>query len=144
MVVALAAGFAVLGLGRGDDPVRKPARAPLPPDQRFRSRPDLRPPAMEVTALRDDTAPGLVFLAPKRRSGQRGPAILDERGRLLWFKPSAAGVVADDFRVQRYRGEPVLTWWEGKTNDRGYGQGTWVLADRSYREIARVRAGKGE
>ncbi len=99
---------------------------------------------MEVTALRDGTAPGLVFLAPKRRSGQRGPAILDERGRLLWFKPSAAGVVADDFRVQRYRGEPVLTWWEGKTNDRGYGHGTWVLADRSYREIARVRAGKGE
>ena len=26
------------------------------------------------------------------------------------------GVIANDFRVQRYRGKPVLTWWEGKTN----------------------------
>ena len=50
------------------------------------------------------------------------------------------GILADDFRVQTYRGQPVLTWWEGKTNPRGYGQGTWVIADTSYREIARVKA----
>ena len=50
------------------------------------------------------------------------------------------GILADDFRVQTYRGQPVLTWWEGKTTPRGYGQGTWVIADTSYREIARVKA----
>ena len=33
------------------------------------------------------------------------------------------GILADDFRVQTYRGQPVLTWWEGKTNPRGYGAG---------------------
>ena len=81
-----------------------------------------------------------MFLAPKRTSGQRGVAILDERGEYVYFKPMAAGTIADDFRVQTYRGQPVLTWWEGKTNHRGYGQGEWVIADRSYREIARVRA----
>jgi hypothetical protein len=52
-------------------------------------------------------------------------------------------LIANDLRVQRYRGRPVLTWWEGRTNNRGYGKGTWVIADTSYREIARVRAGNG-
>ncbi len=38
----------------------------------------------------------------------------------------------------------MLTWWEGKTvPDRGYGSGTWVIADHSYEEIARVKAGNG-
>jgi hypothetical protein len=69
--------------------------------------------------------------------------ILDNRGRLQWFKPMPDGIVANDFRVQRYKGKPVLTWWEGKTGDKGYGEGSWVIADSSYREITRVRAGNG-
>lgn len=69
--------------------------------------------------------------------------ILDGRGRLVWFHPLPRGTTANDFKLQRYRGEPVLTWWEGRMNARGYGQGEWVIADRSYREIARVRAGNG-
>jgi hypothetical protein len=142
LVAALAVGGAVLAITRGE-PERAPAKAKLPPDQTFRSRPDLKPPAMTVEAARPGAAPGLVFFSPKRRSGQSGPAIVDERGALVFFQPSPAGLVADDFRVQEYRGEPVLTWWEGKTSDRGIGQGTWVIADDSYREIARVRAGNG-
>ena len=50
------------------------------------------------------------------------------------------GVIADDFRVQRYKGEPVLTWWEGKTGDKGYGEGSWVIADQLLpRDRARAR-----
>jgi hypothetical protein len=45
-----------------------------------------------------------------------------------------------DFKVQRYRGEPVLTWWEGKVVG-GHGFGEYVILDGSYREIRRVRAG---
>ena len=143
MVVAtLAVTFAVLGRG-GTEPEPAPATPPLPPDQRFLSRPDLRPPEMTVATLRDGIAPGKVLFAPKRRPGQRGPAILDERGQLVWWHPVRGDLVANDLRVQRYRGKPVLTWWEGRTNDRGYGDGTWVIADTSYREIARVRAGNG-
>ncbi len=143
MVVAtLAVSFAVLGRG-GTETEPAPAAPPLPPDQQFHSRPDLRPPEMTVATLRDGTAPGKVLLAPKRRPGQRGAAILDERGRLVWWRPMRGDLVANDLRVQRYRGRPVLTWWEGRTNDRGYGAGTWVIADTSYREIARVRAGNG-
>ena len=84
-----------------------------------------------------------LLLAPKRRGGQSGPAILDDGGRLLWFQPMRDGLVANDFRVQTYKKQPVLTWWEGKTGEKGYGEGSWVIADQSYREIARVRAGNG-
>jgi hypothetical protein len=48
---------------------------------------------------------------------------------------------AMDFKVQRYRGEPVLTWWEGVHN--GYGEGEYLILDSSYRELTRVRAGNG-
>jgi arylsulfotransferase ASST len=46
-----------------------------------------------------------------------------------------------DFKVQRYRGELVLTWWEGVHT--GYGQGENVIADGSYREVTRVQAANG-
>ncbi|HEX6024424.1 MAG TPA: arylsulfotransferase family protein [Solirubrobacter sp.] len=144
--VAVAAMFAVafIVLGRGgtetDPATAEPA---LPPDQQFHSRPDLRPPQMTVETLRGQTAPGKLLLAPKRRPGQRGVAILDERGTLVWWRPMRGDLIANDLRVQRFRGRPVLTWWEGRTNDRGYGKGSWVIADTSYREIARVRAGNG-
>jgi hypothetical protein len=46
-----------------------------------------------------------------------------------------------DFKVQRYRGEPVLTFWEGV--HASYGQGEYVILDSSYQEIGRVRAGNG-
>jgi hypothetical protein len=65
--------------------------------------------------------------------------IVDEDGQLVWFRP-APGEERDimDFKVQRYKGEPVLTWWEGLHTS--YGQGEYVIADRSYRELTRVRA----
>jgi hypothetical protein len=143
VVVAAAGAAAVFVLARDGDDERAPARPAKLTDQRFRSRADLSPPGMRVATAVPGTAPGLIFMAPKRRTGQSGPAILDERGRLVWFHPMEKGVVADDFRVQRYRDEPVLTWWEGKTSDRGIGQGEWVIADQAYEEITRVRAGDG-
>jgi len=35
----------------------------------------------------------------------------------------------------------VLTWWVGHHG--GYGQGEYVIADRAYNEITRVRGGNG-
>src|SRR3712207_9316102 len=40
-----------------------------------------------------------------------------------------------------YRGEPVITWWEGVHN--GWGDGEYVIFDGSYQEVGRVRAGNG-
>ncbi len=47
-----------------------------------------------------------------------------------------------NFRVQSYRGSPVLTWWEGEI-ELGHGVGEYVIADASYRTIRRVQAAGG-
>ncbi len=128
-------------------PLRAPKVWPLPgvsPVQpkgvwAFRSRPDLAPAAAEVTGGVSGTAPGYVFVALKEGVGEHGPMILDDRGQLVWFEKYVA---ARDFKVQRYRGGPVLTWWEGSVVA-GHGVGEYVIVDDSYREIARVRAGNG-
>jgi hypothetical protein len=92
-------------------------------------------------------APGYVFCAPKNGPDEAGPGqdgclILDNTGQPVWFRPVGTEAMdAMDFKLQRYRGKPVLTWWEGE--HLGYGQGEYVLMDASYREVARVRAGNG-
>jgi hypothetical protein len=67
--------------------------------------------------------------------------IVDDRGELVWFQP-LRGKTAMDFRVQIYRGRPVLTWWQGRFV-RGWGQGDYVVADGAYRPVARVEAANG-
>ena len=34
-----------------------------------------------------------------------------------------------NFRAARYKGEPVLTWWEGEGRPQGLGTGTHVILD---------------
>jgi hypothetical protein len=109
--------------------------------QHFRSRPDLRPPVVEVRTPARGAAPGYVFFAPKQKAVQAGPLIVDDGGEVVWFDPLAKDG-ATDFRVQRYRGQPVLTWWQG-VSFTGYGSGTYLIVDTSYRRVAEVRAGNG-
>jgi hypothetical protein len=45
-------------------------------------------------------------------------------------------------REQIYRGNPVLTWWQGDVNG-GVGQGEDSIYDSSYRSLATVRASNG-
>jgi hypothetical protein len=76
------------------------------------------------------------------RPAQDGPMILDNEGRPVWLRPVRdEDQDAMDFKVQRYRGEPVLTWWQGMHS--GYGNGEYLIFDDSYREVARFRAGNG-
>jgi hypothetical protein len=75
--------------------------------------------------------------------GPGGPMIVDGRGRLVWFRPLTAPVVAANLDVQRYRGKPVLTWWEGPVTTQAFGLGQGVIADTSYRTVAEVHAGNG-
>ena len=105
--------------------------------QHFVSRPDLKPPLVTARGATTD----FVFLAPSSGPGERGAMILDGRGELVWFHPVPDKVVTD-FKVQQLRGRPVLTWWEGKSRH-GLGEGEWVVADATYREVARVRAAHG-
>jgi hypothetical protein len=128
---------------------RPPGGRPAPFDQAtppaergvraFRSRPDLRPPAVEVRTAAAGAEPGMVFVAPKRGATQQGPMIVDQRGALVWFEPLPGDQQAFDFRAQTYRGEPVLTWWQGRMRIyRGVGVGR--IVDSSYRPVATVRA----
>src|SRR5438105_4409581 len=111
------------------------------PSQHFRSRPDLKPPIIAIRTPAHSTAPGLIFLAPKQAVAQAGPMIVDDGGRVVWFHPLDTKGVAD-FRVQRYRGKPVLTWWRGHV-PKGVGSGYYVVDDTSYHEITQVCAGHG-
>jgi hypothetical protein len=112
--------------------------------QRFRSRPELQPPTIAVTAHSPAATPGDIFIAPYSGPGQYGPMILDESGAVLWFKPlSPTGTRAADFRVQQYEGKPVLTWWQDPLIAGGSSKAGEVITDSSYRRLAVIRAGNG-
>ncbi len=124
----------------GESTVRGLLPARPGPARAFRSRPDLTPPTVAVDTPAEGVAPGYVFVAPKKGPGQDGPMILDNGGGPVWFRPMPGeNLDTMDFKVQRYRGETVLTWWEGV--HLGYGQGEYVICDAGYREVTRVRAG---
>ena len=118
------------------------APAKAPPSRTYHSRPDLKPPLVQIHTPAHGTAPGYVFLAPKMVVAQAGPMIMDNRGEVVWFKPlNTRGVT--DFRVQHYQGKPVLTWWRGHVSNVGVGDGWYVIYDTSYRPVAEVRPGNG-
>jgi len=111
--------------------------------QHFQSRPDLKPPAIVVSARSPQTAPGDLFVAPYGGPGPAGPMILDETGAVVWFRPLAANLAAANLQVQQYGSEPVLTWWQGYIPPQGFGEGEEIIDNSSYAQIGRVRAGNG-
>jgi hypothetical protein len=109
----------------------------------WHSRPDLRIPALSVTRRERAASRWPIFIAPYNKvNAQAGAVIADDRGEPVFEQPLAYGTVTTNFRVQRYLGSPVLSWWEGKI-ELGHGVGEYVIADSSYRTIRRVQAAKG-
>ena len=110
----------------------------------FRST-SIKAPKVRVThGPSPGTSPGAIFLAPvslKDNPNPDGPMIVDERGRLVWFRQAKGGKVFD-FRSQTFEGRPVLTWWEGRFA-LGWGYGEYTVLDDAYREVMRVKAGNG-
>jgi Arylsulfotransferase (ASST) len=137
------AGLGLLLLDRLPDPLRATAAEAASGDgvRRFVSRPDLEPPAIEVSRAGPNIATGSLFLSPSSGPGQRGVLIVDDRGEPVWFH-STSPKTATNFRMALYRGRPVLSWWEGITSH-GLGVGEHVVFDRTYRELARFPAGDG-
>jgi outer membrane protein assembly factor BamB len=111
---------------------------------RFRSRPDLTPASVTIGKNTAPASEGDIFLTPQFGPLQNGPMILDSRGNLVWFHPDPVSqqMITSDFRVQRYNGQTVLTWFEGITNH-GSGRGQGIIFDRNYRQIGTVHAGNG-
>ncbi|KAJ5605439.1 hypothetical protein N7510_008220 [Penicillium lagena] len=70
------------------------------------------------------------FMAPRGDSvAYPGPMILDARGELVWTRHQWG--TTQDFRVQRYRGEDFLTYWQGDEED-AHGRGSWYMLDSTY------------
>jgi hypothetical protein len=139
-----AAGLAFAGAGGEMLSSALAAGVPAPPGMpRWHSRPDLRIPALTVTRAQAGASEDAIFIAPYNapNDAQAGAVIADARGEAVWENP-VANKVTTNFRVQSYRGSPVLTWWEGEI-ELGHGVGEYVVADTSYRTIRRVQAGRG-
>jgi hypothetical protein len=122
-----------LGASRNTAPPRQP---------RWHTRPDLQIPSLTVTRSEAGVADDPIFIAPYNApNGQAGAVITDNSGQPIWENP-LAGKVTTNFRVQRYRSSPVLTWWEGDI-ELGHGVGEYVIADSSYQTVRRVQAARG-
>ncbi|MBV8711007.1 MAG: hypothetical protein JOY56_04485, partial [Solirubrobacterales bacterium] len=85
--------------------------------QQFHSRPDLQPASVTVNKRSGAAYNGDIFLTPQYGPVQNGPMLLDPAGNLIWFQPVPPNQLATDFRVQQLGGQPVLTWWQGYTNN---------------------------
>jgi hypothetical protein len=121
---------------------RRPAAPRVPGDVwYFHSRPDLTPAAVTITKP-DPNATGDIFVAPQIGPLQQGPEIIGPRGGLIWFDPMPRDIAASDFRVQFYRGQPVLTWWQGNETA-GVGIGQDIIMNSSYQVVKTISAGNG-
>ncbi|KAJ5401141.1 hypothetical protein N7465_011630 [Penicillium sp. CMV-2018d] len=91
---------------------------------------DQESPIVEVTPPNAKCDPRYTFLAPRGDSiAHPGPMILNPAGELVWTKWN--GGTTQDFKMQRYKGEDYLTYWQGDTAD-GYGRGSWYMLDSTY------------
>jgi hypothetical protein len=136
--VAGGVGLALLGPARL---LETAAAASAPRVHGFVTRPDLRPPVIAVASEARGNADGYLFLAPSSGPGMRGCLIADDRGNPVFFHPTKPKTVMD-FRPGLLRGEPVLTWWEGRYQ-LGVGKvGDYVITDGSYRELARFSSAR--
>jgi hypothetical protein len=112
--------------------------------QHYGSAPTLTPSTLTVTTpAKPGASAGDLFLAPYQGKGTPGPMIAEQNGNLVWFHPLPAGIESTNFSVQQYEGKPVLTWWQGRILEVGFGQGEEVLYNTAYQQVATIRAGNG-
>jgi hypothetical protein len=102
------------------------------------------PPPVSILTSQGNPGPGDIFLTPTGDADTyaNGPEIIDPSGNVQWFHAIPQGLTASDFRTQTYRGQPVLTWWQG-TGLGGLASGTDYIYNDQYQQIATVNAGNG-
>jgi hypothetical protein len=112
----------------------------------------VHPPKIQVEAAAAPAAlsPGYVLaanfydLSNGPMVGQSGPMLLDRQLRPVWFRPVPKNMVASNLSAQTYRGQPVLSWWQGIVTSTGATEtGQVVVVDRNYRTVATLAAKNG-
>ncbi|HVX44689.1 MAG TPA: arylsulfotransferase family protein [Mycobacteriales bacterium] len=138
-----APGPTILPEDAGVTPKATPAATCTPRTFSFVSRADLHPPGTCVIADNGGEAPGYLFATPGGETGV-GPAIYDNAGNPIWFKPEASPVV-HDLKVIRVRGQaPMLAYYSGsRSADAGHGAGHYTLLDQHYQPAGTISAGNG-
>ena len=106
----------------------------------FLSLPGVKVPKVLVGSSAKQPA-GLFFVTASGGTGETGPMIFDQAGQPVWFNPRT-GTPTANLRVQRYRNQPILTWWEGSVAN-GYGQGNYIGVDQEYHEVFQLSLGNG-
>jgi hypothetical protein len=85
----------------------------------FVSAPNLHPMQVTIKVKKPGTAAGFIFVSPytvfgAEMIGQTGSLIMDQAGNPVWFRPLANRFIQNaDFRMQLFKGKPILTMWEG-------------------------------
>ena len=102
------------------------------------------PPPVTVLASHGISSDEDFFITPTgdTTAYANGPEIVSPSGKVVWFHAVPSGEVASDLEVQRYDGQPVLTWWQG-TGFGGLSSGTDYIYNTHYQQIAAVQAGGG-
>ena len=102
------------------------------------------PPPVTILTSSQFVGEGYFFISPfgDQSTYANGPEILGPSGNVVWFHAVPQGQEASDFRVQRYHGKPVLTWWQG-TGLGGLASGADYIYNDHYQQIATVNAGNG-
>jgi hypothetical protein len=112
--------------------------------QHYSTAPSLTPSTVTITTpAKAGASPGYLFQAPYQGMGSAGPMISEQNGSLVWFHPVPKDDSATNFQVQQYEGKPVLTWWQGRILEVGFGQGEDEIYNTSYQHIATIYAGNG-
>jgi hypothetical protein len=106
--------------------------------------PPTSPPPVTILTAPAHIARGDIFITPTGDANAyaNGSEILDTRGNVVWFHAIPQGQTASDFRTQTYRGQRVLTWWQG-TGLGGLSSGTDYIYNDHYHQIGTVNAGNG-
>ncbi len=112
----------------------------------FVTRPDLQPPVVKMNTYSQGwqgASPQYIFLATKgyigAAPGQPGLMIIDRDGHVVWFRPAESPF---DLNLQSYKGQPTLTWWQGKVGP-GLGYGVGQMANGEYNTTKTIKAGDG-
>jgi hypothetical protein len=112
--------------------------------QRYSSAPSLTPSTVHITTpAKPGAASGDLFLAPYQGEGSPGPMITEQNGGLIWFHPLPRNDSATNFQVESYEGKPVLSWWQGRILEVGFGEGEDEIYNTSYEHVASIHAGNG-
>ncbi len=113
----------------------KPVARPATGQDGFVTRPNLKPPVLEVKSTSGKASSRPLFVASK----VAGSTIYDGEGEPVWFRPG----IAMDLRRQNWRGKPVLTWIEVPTKGSGLKRTSYMIANSNYKLIRKFTPGNG-